>query len=282
MTVISSLSLSLSLCLSLPPSVCGDTCVSLPPFLPSSFYSISKTLQDQNANGSHFPVTSKRLSLLSRQQVEVEIHETLLKYDGLIEPAATNQGAWLTESAGALSVLHSAVLTSLAGFSVNSCPTPASYGSTLSEEAQAQGQAKAVRPRRTEIDCGGESWSGLTRDGDSGEDLRRTAFQREGDGSTLPEEGVTSGADASAERTARIGYRGGASRDGFCTTATTTTTPTTVTGSGVMYAEDQRGRRRTRLRNLGLLLARRRQFTASRQVCSALTVFVRRQHANDY
>ena len=45
-----------------------------------------------------------------------EIHESLLAYDDLVEEAATNQGAWLTESAGALRDLHASVLKSLLGY----------------------------------------------------------------------------------------------------------------------------------------------------------------------
>lgn len=43
----------------------------------------------------------------------MEIHESLLANDDLIEDEATNQGAWLTESAGAVRDLHASILTSL-------------------------------------------------------------------------------------------------------------------------------------------------------------------------
>lgn len=46
-------------------------------------------------------------------EVMMEIHESLLANDGLLEDEATNQGAWLTESAGALRDLHASILTSL-------------------------------------------------------------------------------------------------------------------------------------------------------------------------
>lgn len=214
------------------------------------------------------------------RQVEVEIHETLLKYDGLIEPAATNQGAWLTESAGALSVLHSAVLTSLAGFSVDKRPTPASYGSTLSaEEAEARAQEDQALPTGTGNSYGGREPTvcGPTQ---TGEDPRRTSFRGDGDGSTLAEEWVISGAGAGAGAEATAlrdvatsdGCSGGAPRDGTwtITMAVTTATPPTTTvsaGRGLVCVEEERDQRRKRLQNLGLLLARRRQFTASRQVC---------------
>lgn len=39
-----------------------------------------------------------------------------MRHDGLVETEATNQGAWLTESAGALSDLHASLLESISGF----------------------------------------------------------------------------------------------------------------------------------------------------------------------
>lgn len=48
----------------------------------------------------------------------------LLKYDGLVEQEATNQGAWLTESAGTLADLHTSVLKSLSGFHHQKSPSP--------------------------------------------------------------------------------------------------------------------------------------------------------------
>lgn len=225
----------------------------------------------------------------THQQVEVEIHETLLKYDGLIEPAATNQGAWLTESAGALSVLHSAVLTSLTGFSVDKGSIPASYGSALSAEkseaeaeaqaqAQAQAEAQAGRPG-TELSYGGEPVRGSARGGDPGEDLRRTIFPREGDGSELADEVVISGAEGTAlcDVNTSVGCSGGDPRGGASTmtpTSATTAAATTVPGCSTMHMEEQRDQRRARLQNLGLLLARRRKFTASRQVCFVLAVLL--------
>ncbi|CAN0167518.1 unnamed protein product, partial [Discosporangium mesarthrocarpum] len=45
-----------------------------------------------------------------RMQVREEIHRDFFQNEGLVEPAATNQGAWLTGSAGAVADLHASVL----------------------------------------------------------------------------------------------------------------------------------------------------------------------------
>lgn len=159
--------------------------------------------------------TATRL-LVSTKQVEVELHDALLKYDGLVEPTATNQGAWLTESAGALSDLHSTVLGSLALFSVREDPALSSRGNALSRDAVRASEARVV-PTGAETSCLERGAFGQLQEAVIGKEHQRTLCP------------------ASRER---------------------------------RQAEGRRDQRRTRLRHLGLLLARKRQFSASRQVCA--------------
>lgn len=62
------------------------------------------------------------ITTIIQVKVRKEIHETLLRFQGLIESEATNQGAWLTESAGVLIDLHTSVLQSLCGKASHASP----------------------------------------------------------------------------------------------------------------------------------------------------------------
>ena len=197
------------------------------------------------------------------------MHDALLKYDGLVEPTATNQGAWLTESAGALSDLHSAVLKSLAGRSSSKDLVLSSHGGSLSRE-EAASEAE-TGPKGTGTGCSGRSVCGPVREVDTGEDHRRKLCQQSGNGESLAEEAV---ANAGTESAASCGvatrtgeeWRAVAS-DPRDDSSAATATAKAVADRGRRHAGGQHDQRRARLRNLGLLLARKRQFAASRQVC---------------
>lgn len=57
----------------------------------------------------------------------------MLEHQDLIEPEATNQGAWLCESAGAVLDLHATVLKSLCGFEPHGTRAPSPAGSSSSD-----------------------------------------------------------------------------------------------------------------------------------------------------
>ncbi|CAM9590255.1 unnamed protein product [Ectocarpus fasciculatus] len=199
-----------------------------------------------------------------RQQVETEIHETLLEYDGLIEPEATNQGAWLTESAGALSDLHADVLRSLAGFSMHEkSASPSSCWGTSStggaKEAVEGPEKESSCARGMEISCQGGGVRKTTgrgvcvsADGDRGNNLLGG-----GDNTLTTEDGFSA--------TACEGV--GSSRGGTCggDGPRDVTATTAEVAPNRMCAEEERDVRRSRLQDLGQLLVRKRQFAASRQ-----------------
>ena len=199
--------------------------------------------------------------VIARQQVEAEIHHTLLKYDGLVESAATNQGAWLTESAGALSDLHTAVLRSLGGFSVCSPEVNGEAASTLLEDA-------AVPAGVEEGSSGGQYVS--TRKGDT-TTSEGPAYRQGGDkGACAEYHGVSAGVDGGAAHHDGAPCTADGVRDAAKSqdsTTPTTATTTSATDRGKTSLDKRRDPRRARLQYLGLLLARKRQFTASRQVC---------------
>ncbi|CBJ26015.1 hypothetical protein Esi_0018_0095 [Ectocarpus siliculosus] len=198
-----------------------------------------------------------------RQQVETEIHETLLKYDGLIEPEATNQGAWLTESAGALSDLHADVLRSLTGFSMHeksaspsSCWGTSSSGGAMEAvddpEEGSCAPGMEINHRGGGVETTGRA-VGVSADGYRGNNLL------EGGDSTLTKEGAFSATVCEGAGSSR-GYTcgGNGPRDVAATTAE-------VAPDRMNNAEEERDVRRSRLQDLGHLLVRKRQFTASRQ-----------------
>lgn len=216
------------------------------------------------------PETHVKTHLYStRQQVEAEIHHALLKYDGLVESAATNQGAWLTESAGALSDLHAAVLRSLSGFSLREKPCLSSgngtmlaeadgeVGSTLEEGAVPSGAENSSGRKSVSIREGGT----ITSD--------RPIYRQEGAEMFRAEDhGISAGGEGGVAHNDAATYTGDSmpnaanSRD----SSTATSTTTGVTDRNSAYSDKRRDDRRARLQDLGLLLARKRQFTASRQV----------------
>lgn len=168
--------------------------------------------------------------------MEAEIHGELLKRGGLLEPEATNQGAWLTESAGALSDLHASVLESLTGFKHDFAKFQrASPAAERSLEQENDGSTS----RRWS-----EAWDSMDersrQQGDDG------CSRTEGDGYN-----ATDGACAAN----RLKAGDGGAVSGRRKEA--------EPSCGVEEERD-----RTRLRELGRLLARKRQFTASRQVKS--------------
>ncbi|CAM9232781.1 unnamed protein product [Ectocarpus sp. 12 AP-2014] len=198
-----------------------------------------------------------------RQQVETEIHETLLKYDGLIEPEATNQGAWLTESAGALADLHVDVLRSLTGFSMHEkSASPSSCWGTSSS-----GGAKEAVDDPEEGSCapgmeisfrgGGVQETtgrgvGVSADGHRGNTLLEgcdTTLTKGDAFSATAREGVVSRRGST--------FGGNGPRDVAATTA--------EVAPNRMNAEEERHVRRSRLRDLGQLLVRKRQFSGSRE-----------------
>jgi len=208
--------------------------------------------------------------IVSAKQVEVELHDALLKHDGLVEPTATNQGAWLTESAGALSDLHSTVLGSLAGLCVREDPAQPSHRSALSRDAVGVSEARGV-PNGADMSSSRRGVDGSLREANIGEDRQETLRKQSGSGRPLAKEAIVSVGPHGTSR------RGGAARAGEAEPrgpsapqdrGATTATATTVAGCGRRQAEGRRNQRRARLRHLGLLLARKRQFAASRQVCA--------------
>lgn len=184
-------------------------------------------------------------------KVEAEIHEALLGCDGLlIEPEATNQGAWLTESAGALADLHASVLERLSGFTNEPPVSPSPYGSDssparLDKHTTTTSISRLEDERETREGAGssaaccgrfGQGGNSGTEGGGGGDDDVDGAVAPVGTGS------IGGGAGGS----------GGGGRPGAA-----------IVTDGRVHADQER---RTRLHHLGRLLARRRQFTASRQV----------------
>lgn len=183
-------------------------------------------------------------------KVEAEIHEALLGCDGLVEPEATNQGAWLTESAGALADLHASVLEGLSGFTNEPPVSPPPYSSdssparldkhtTTTSISRLEDERETREGAGSSVACCGRFGQGGdsgTEGGGGGDDDVGGAAARVGTGSI--------GGDA--------GGSGGGGRPGAA-----------VVTDGRVHADQER---RTRLHHLGRLLARRRQFTASRQV----------------
>lgn len=201
--------------------------------------------------------------------MELEVHDALLRREGLIEPEATNQGAWLTESAGALPDLHASVLESLCTFQ----PTQTRFSrATPAPQQRQESLPKALVHGRI---------------GDPGADYfdeARTASEL----TAVPEEHINyrkqeseAANDSGFKRhdhQQQQHHRGSAigqaiepkdddeaKENGNGITSVATTEKTMVTGlrsAGV--GDDEQGR--GRLRDLGRILARKRQFAASRQV----------------
>lgn len=156
--------------------------------------------------------------------MRTEIHETLLRFEGLIEAEATNQGAWLTESAGALTDLHASILQSLCGNS--------SHAPLYLQPSQIDA------PHALSIGVGAEvEINSIRLDGAGGQNDRCLS------------------AGGSAVSESKLSIRGSETAD-----------------AGVERGESlERGKttdieQSRRLRDLGRVLACKRQFTASRQV----------------
>eukprot|EP00903_Cladosiphon_okamuranus_P008686 g8322.t1 len=199
-----------------------------------------------------------------RRQVEAEIHHTLLKYDGLVESAATNQGAWLTESAGALSDLHAAVLRSLYGFFRRNSSSSASGDWFVSAEAGSSTLEEAAVPAGADTGSGGHAVS--TRE-DETTTHDRTTCRHGGDRYACAEDRGIASAEGEVPKDAAP-CAGDGMRDAAISqeSSTATKTTTSATDRSTTHIEDkQRDDRRARLKHLGLLLARKRQFSASRQ-----------------
>lgn len=210
--------------------------------------------------------------------MEADIHNTLLTYDGLVESAATNQGAWLTESAGALSDLHAAVLRSLGEFSIRKGSSPSSsIGFNKFAEARGGGEStsKAAVPVGVENSSGAKAVSIGDGDTTKSVDPYRLIYRQEGGDKACAEDHGVSSADGDGDVTYKDattlgtgdGMRNAANSQDSSGTATTKTT-TGATGRTRTHLDEQRDHRRARLRHLGLILARKRQFAASRQVCA--------------
>lgn len=209
--------------------------------------------------------------LVTQQKVEAEIHNTLLKHDGLVESAATNQGAWLTESAGALSDLHAAVLRSLGEFSMRRSSSPPSrngvmFGQAAGEAESAPGEVAV--PARAESSYGGNGVS--TREGDTTTSIDRyqPIYRQEGDENARAEgHGVSlAGGDGVAYLDAATCTADGKRNAANSQDSTATKATASATDRSRSHFDEQRDQRRARLQHLGLLLARKRQFAASRQV----------------
>ncbi|CAM9218792.1 unnamed protein product [Scytosiphon promiscuus] len=203
-----------------------------------------------------------------RRQVEIEIHEALLKHDGLIEPTATNQGAWLKETAGALSDLHAGVLESLAEFSVDERPAGSSTHakSLLSTEAEAKEEASSAEtwPLRTDVACGAEDVHVQDRGGDAYPKSEMERFREQGSQKSSASRNAFIDAGRGVAHSDTAGAARGHLRSS--TGVTRDRIASTVVDCHTCSTGDQPGRgRRRQLRNLGLILARKRQFAASRQ-----------------
>lgn len=168
----------------------------------------------------------------------MEIHRALLRQEGLIEAEATNQGAWLTESAGALADLHASILQHLCEFQrdgtawkgINSGRSMAKHGLSAGGHRLDSFVGKAG---------GGEARNGLVRKGCTSDRVEISSFQSQ-----------------------RLTNEGSNSAYGGEYTSATTGNSKIV---GELMSEEKN--RRSRLRDLGRMLARKRQFTASREVC---------------
>lgn len=188
-----------------------------------------------------------------------------------MESAATNQGAWLTESAGALSDLHAAVLGSLGGFSPRESGSPSSCNGVVFAEAGGEVGFtfnEAAVPAGAEDSSGEESVS--TQEGANITFDRRPVHQPESDERARADDhGICAGGkgdvahNAAATCTEHAMPNAANSQD----SSTAPTMPTGVTGRSSTHSDKQQDQRRARLQHLGLLLARKRQFPASRQVC---------------
>lgn len=189
-------------------------------------------LAPKPGSGDHL-IDQQRYLVLTTQ-VEAEVHGELLKRGDLLEPEATNQGAWLTESAGALSDLHASVLESLTGFK-HDYPESQRVSPAAVTSFEQQDKIKTSRRWPEALDSMGGS---SRQQGDNG------CSTTEGDGYN-----ATDGTCA----VNRLKAGGGGAVSGR----------RTETEPSCSVEED---RDRTRLRELGRLLAQKRQFTASRQV----------------
>lgn len=189
---------------------------------------------------------------MTQKQVRTETHEALLGCEGLVEPEATNQGAWLTESAGALADLHASVLEGLSGFTKldpSRSPSPHSDSTRLDRQnvkheigIRVEGAANAScspKGERVTLEGAGSESCGL-----SGQ--QRDMFETKG--------GDNVGVNAHCMGRGSTGGEG-SSGGGRARTIRV--------ADDCEHADQQR---RSRLHHLGRLLARRRQFTASRQV----------------
>ena len=170
----------------------------------------------------------------------------MLGCDGLVEPEATNQGAWLTESAGALADLHASVLEGLSGFTGEPPAPPSPYSDSSSARLDKQSSSSGTKDEHA------------TREDADSSVTCRGCFERGGDSGTSGGGGGGHDVGGAAARVGpgsivdAVAGSGGGGRPG-----------TVVVADGRVHADQQR---RTRLHHLGRLLARRRQFAASRQV----------------
>ncbi|CAN0403508.1 unnamed protein product, partial [Laminaria digitata] len=214
-----------------------------------------------------------------RRQVEAETHEALLGCEGLVEPEATNQRAWLTESAGALADLHASVLEGLSGFTPSPSPSVSPY-SDYSSSARRLDISTRRLDNQSSSSRGSSSSSGGLKDERAAREGAGSVtssccgrFGRGGNANSGKVDGshdvggcaaaaprvATTGSSSSSSSSSSNGDDAGDSGGGG---RPSTTTIITSGGDGRVQADQQR---RTRLHHLGRLLARRRQFTASRQ-----------------
>lgn len=86
--------------------------------------------------------------------MQLEIHEALVPFQDLVEDEATNQDAWLTESAGALANLHSSVLTSLrdSGSEASADARPAEHPHAIADRCPSDKSSPGVTDRKAEGD----------------------------------------------------------------------------------------------------------------------------------
>ncbi|CAM9285307.1 unnamed protein product, partial [Sphacelaria rigidula] len=166
-------------------------------------------------------------------QVEKEVHETLLRYEGLVENEATNQGAWLTESAGALADLHASILHKL-----------------CDKESRTPPSLHSHPPQPTEIGRELPSTKGTAM-----------GVQTEANGAPPGESCAQNGSSCSARESLMPSLESVLPIRGSVTSVGPEIESGEILGREI-YLESEQGKR---LRDLGRVLAFKRQFTASRQ-----------------
>lgn len=155
--------------------------------------------------------------------MESDIHEAFLQHEDLIESEAENQGAWLTESAGALADLHAPVLKSLCRFwPVDACASNSRKEVGAEDSRDTFGARRlTTAPNHEE----GESWMREAR-------ASRTSYSK---------------------HTAEEAKLGNETED--------------------IHETPRNEQERGWLNDLGRVLARKRQFNASRQVVNVVKRF---------